>query len=528
MAQDVFGIAGTTQGPFTIEKAVAEGGFGVVYRALHGAFRAPVALKCLKIPTIPEDLRAGFLERFREEAEMLFRLSASIPEVVRPLHYDVITLQSGLIVPFIALEWLEGHTLWSLIETRSRNGLPPLAPIEAARLLAPVARALEAAHAFPGGPSGPICVVHRDIKPANIFLADVHGSEVIKILDFGIARARDAVSLMAGDMTQSTTDMPLAFTPRYGAPEQWAPKRFGTTGPWTDVWGLAMTFLETLAGRPVIDGDAMAIMGTVLDEKRRPTPRNEGIVVPDALEAVFRRALAVDPRERPANAGTFWNDVERALGMAPRSSYPGDRRSSTALRAYAGVDGEGPRASGSLRPGAASAGSFAVASTMLAEAAEAELPMMAEELELPAAPERRSGPGSLVATELDLDRERMPAPAIDLDWSRSGSSMPPARNTPLPVRSPAIEERRRAHLDGPPSAGPSSVEPPGVKAMIGLPVALALAGILVRIFDHVAGILWLGGQRVEFGPFRLAYVAAALIGAGVVIAIARLIRHAAR
>jgi serine/threonine-protein kinase len=516
MAHDVFGIAGTTQGPFTIEKAVAEGGFGVVYRALHGAFRAPVALKCLKIPTIPEDLRAGFLERFRQEAEMLFRLSASIPEVVRPLHYDVITLQSGLIVPFIALEWLEGHTLWSLIETRSRKGLPPLAPVEAARILAPVARALEAAHAFPGA-SGPICVVHRDIKPANIFLAEVHGSGVIKILDFGIARARDTVSLMAGDMTQSTTDMPLAFTPRYGAPEQWAPKRFGTTGPWTDVWGLAMTFLETLAGRPVIDGDALAIMGTVLDEKRRPTPRNEGIAVPDALEAVFRRALAVDPRERQANAGAFWDDVERALGMAPRAS--GTLRVASVV-----VGGEGHRPSGSLGP-AGSARSFAVASTMRAEAVEAELPMMAEEFDLPAAAERRSGPGALVATEFELGG----APAIDLDWSGSKSSVPPPHNAQPLARGSATEERGRGgHLDGPPSVGPSSVELPGVKAMIGLPVALALAGIFVRIFDQVVGWLWLGGQRVEFGPFRLAYVAAALIGAGVLIALARLIRYAAR
>src|SRR3954465_5970317 len=95
--EDVFGIVGTTQaGNFHVEQAVAEGGFGVVYRAQHGGFRAPVALKCLKIPEeMTQRQREVFLEKFREEAELLFRLSAAIPEVVRPLHVDVLQIKGG-------------------------------------------------------------------------------------------------------------------------------------------------------------------------------------------------------------------------------------------------------------------------------------------------------------------------------------------------------------------------------------------------------------------------------------------------
>ena len=113
MAEDVFGIVGTTQaGTFQVESVVAEGGFGVVYRAYHGAFRAPVALKCLKIPqSLTQKGQADFLERFREEAELMFRLSAGIPAVVRPLHVDVITTSSGQFVPYMVLEWLDGETL---------------------------------------------------------------------------------------------------------------------------------------------------------------------------------------------------------------------------------------------------------------------------------------------------------------------------------------------------------------------------------------------------------------------------------
>ncbi|MDI1450471.1 serine/threonine-protein kinase [Polyangium sp. 6x1] len=521
MAQDVFGIAGTTQGPFTIEEAVAEGGFGVVYRALHGAFRAPVALKCLKIPTIPEDLRAGFLERFREEAEMLFRLSATIPEVVRPLHYDVITLDSGLIVPFIALEWLEGRTLWSLIEERAASGLPPLGYLEAARLLTPVARALDIAHNFPGS-QGPICVVHRDIKPANIFLAEVHGAEYVKILDFGIARARDAASVMAGEMTQTDAATPLAFTPRYGAPEQWAPKRFGTTGPWTDVWGLALAFLETIAGRVVIDGDAVAIMGTVLDEKRRPTPRNEGVVVPDALEAVFRRALAVDPRERPGSAGAFWDEVEQAIGVAPRLSAPTAHRSGT-MRAPVIEGQESRRASGSMRAVSVPPASLDVASTVLADEGGARISRQ------PEPPANSSGARAAAAA------------AIDVDWGASGPNAAPRRSSAsMPaVRidpPPSQPSSRRSSPSNPrlssdprePLPNVSHEPAPDVRSMLGGPVALAGAGVLIRVLDQIAGWLWLGGERVGFGPLRLSYVAAVLIGAGAILALARLLRHLTR
>src|SRR5512140_1713063 len=118
--QDVFGIVGTTQaGNFRVERVVAEGGFGVVYRAQHSGFRAPVALKCLKVPEeLTNEQRSVFLEKFREEAELMFRLSAAITEVCRPLHVDVLQLPDGRFVPFIALEWLEGESLDGIITRR--------------------------------------------------------------------------------------------------------------------------------------------------------------------------------------------------------------------------------------------------------------------------------------------------------------------------------------------------------------------------------------------------------------------------
>ena len=316
MTDDVFGIVGTTQGgSFRVERAVAEGGFSVVYRVQHGAFRAPVALKCLKIPgEMTPTQREAFLEKFREEAEILFRLSASIPEVVRPLHVDTLTLRDGRFVPFLALEWLEGEALDELIYRRREAGQAPMSPVKLVKLLRPVARGLSRAHRFPG-PTGMITIVHRDIKPENILVANVNGQEVVKLLDFGISIARRAAARNAGTQIEHSLETMTAFTPRYGAPEQWDPDTWGEAGPWTDVWALAMTMSEALAGHAVVDGDVDQMRATVFDRKRRPSPRNEGVVLSDAIEEVFLQALSIDPRERSRDVESFWTPLEKSLGL---------------------------------------------------------------------------------------------------------------------------------------------------------------------------------------------------------------------
>ncbi|HEX3774341.1 MAG TPA: protein kinase [Polyangiaceae bacterium] len=312
MAEDVFGIVGSViAGAYHVERVVAEGGFGVVYRAHHGGFRAPVALKLLKVPPQSSEQQSAFLELFRAEAELSFRLAASLPTVVRPLHVDAFTAYDGRFVPYIVLEWLDGMTLDELIKQRNRDGAMPLPLRRLVRLLTPVARALERAHNFTSA-EGRVSIVHRDLKPENIFIAEVAGEEVVKILDFGIGKVKSAASQVAGRMSQDG-QAPAAFTPAYGAPEQWAPKQFGQTGPWTDVWGLALCMVEVLAGRPVIDGDPAAMMVTALDPRRRPTPRTEGVDLPDAAEEVFLRALALDPRQRQRDAGVFWNELLAAI-----------------------------------------------------------------------------------------------------------------------------------------------------------------------------------------------------------------------
>jgi serine/threonine protein kinase len=322
MVSDRFGIVGKVIArTYEIREVVAEGGFGVVYRAYHQGFRAEVALKCLKIPTeLTSDQRRYFLEQFRSEAEVLFRLSSHNGNIVRPLHVDAFHTSDERLVPFMAMEWLEGKTLDGLMMQRAEQGRPPISLPKLVRLLTPVAAALEVAHNLPGK-DGPEIVVHRDMKPENLFIARIGQQDVAKILDFGISKVKSTASQMVGRASLQADSL-VSFSPAYGAPEQWAPRRFGQTGRWTDVWGLALTVVEVAKGNEVIVGDHAEMMGTILDPGRRPTPRNEGLDVSEQVEGVFERALAVDPKKRFQTVAAFWDGLTSSLGIQSEVGGP--------------------------------------------------------------------------------------------------------------------------------------------------------------------------------------------------------------
>ena len=490
MAEDVFGIVGSViASTYHVESVVAEGGFGVVYRAHHGGFRAPVALKLLKVPQQNPEQQAAFLQLFRSEAELLFRLSASLPTVVRALHVDAFTSKDGRFVPYLVLEWLDGMTLEALISERHRANLPAIPLRKWVRLLTPVARALERAHNF-SGPDGPVSIVHRDLKPENIFIAQVAGEEVVKILDFGIGKVKSAASQVAGRMSQEGS-APLAFTPAYGAPEQWAPRHYGQTGPWTDVWGLALCLVEAMLGRTVIEGEPATMMGIALDPQRRPTPRNEGIDLPDAIEAVFARALSLDPRARQRHAGIFWNELVAALEQTAAIAQPrvlelaedlefdpsSVRKPAASVRVSApyGVQLAAP-ARASQAPRAPTAAALPSAAPRATRRAAVSAPHFVPDLELapPSVARRPSGERPIAPpipdepSLLDLDSASMPnALALDLDLP---ADEPRAQRSVSSQRFTAVRPSEQRSSNPPPRSLSGSMtavrEPPP-----GLPVS---------------------------------------------------------
>jgi len=131
------------------------------------------------------------------------------------------------------------------------------------------------------------------------------------VLEFGIAK------VLRERGTAGPTTGFVSFTPQYAAPEQME-SRYGETGPWTDVYSLALVMTEMLADRSPFDGDDLSVvLPRVFDPHRRPSPQALGIPVPDAMEAVLARALAVDPRARHADAGDFWAALRLAATSPP-------------------------------------------------------------------------------------------------------------------------------------------------------------------------------------------------------------------
>ncbi len=323
--KDPFDLSGVViDGKYRVASVVGDGGFGVVYRGVHKGFGELIAIKCLKLPTeLSESDRAELLEKLQEEGRLLHRLSKATSGIVQALDVGAFTTAAGKWVPYLVLEWLEGTTLGEFLKERADSEKKPLDLIEAMRLLEPAARALAVAHSQK--------IAHRDVKPANIFLSDVGGKRTAKVLDFGIAKV---LSDHRGYTTalEATAQAPTAFTPRYGAPEQFNKQR-GATGPWTDVFALALVLVECVTGRKALDGDdPTQLYIASADPAMRPTLRGRGIDVPDEVEAVLKKALEVEPKHRYPDAGAFWTALEAAANIQggetlphlPRSSRPDD------------------------------------------------------------------------------------------------------------------------------------------------------------------------------------------------------------
>ena len=310
---DPFGWVGATiDGKVAVESVVGEGGFGVVYRGMHLGFRELVAVKCLKIAaTMGATQQAAFLASFTEEARLLHRLSKANAGIVQALDVGAVSSPSGLWTPYIVMEWLDGETLEQYVAKRRGQGA--LGYEAAISLLGPAASALGVAHA-----QG---VAHRDIKPANLFLARIGGKTTLKVLDFGIAKVLEESTSVTPSLAQTGNGV-RAFSPQYAAPEQFDP-RLGATGPWSDVYSFALVLLEAASGKPAYSGmNPLQLYVLATDEKRRPSLQGCGIAATSAIEAVIRRAVAVDPSKRYASIDAMWKELLDACTLGQAETMP--------------------------------------------------------------------------------------------------------------------------------------------------------------------------------------------------------------
>jgi len=271
-------------GKYRVESLIGEGGMGTVLAAHHELLDLPVAVKLLS----PNFVRnAPMVERFLREARAAARLKSE--HVARVT--DVGTIETGQ--PYIVMELLHGE---DLEQRRERLGkLPVQDTVDF------VLQALEAmAQAHAAG------IVHRDLKPANLFLARLpDGREVVKVLDFGIAKLVDTGG--AGAEAASLTGEHALGSPSYMAPEQVRNSR--QIDHRADIWAIGVILYDLLAGALPFPGESVGeIFGNVLVGTMKPL-REHRPDIPAELEAVVERCLQREPEKRFANV----HDLASAL-----------------------------------------------------------------------------------------------------------------------------------------------------------------------------------------------------------------------
>ena len=302
-ATDQFGLVGQTlEGRFRVECQVAEGGFGVVYRAWQLALERPVALKVLKTPAGLDPREAAFFHQsFVTEARTMARLRH--PHIVEVFDFGSTLHPVAGPLHWMAMEWLQGRTLEELLF--EQRGLATTQPAQVWQIMGPVFEAIGYAHR-----EG---VVHRDLKPGNIFLVESGGLTRAKILDFGIAKITAPNEPEPGDPGEDSS----AFSPEYAAPEQILQTR---TGPFTDIHALALVLTEMLTGEPPYPGPGPECLEQAMIA-RRPTPASKGVEV-GCWEAVLARALALCPAERYPSVEEFRQSLEGTMALVPVRTAP--------------------------------------------------------------------------------------------------------------------------------------------------------------------------------------------------------------
>ena len=274
---------------YQIEARLAEGGFGVIYRATHVASGLDVALKVLHAELARDPSLAA---RFRREAACLARLHDP---------HTVATFETGEAPDgtlYIAMELLVGESL------HARLAAGPLPWRTALSILRDTCSSLAEAHE--------LGIVHRDLKPANLHLAE---NDMVKVLDFGIARvARSDID----DGAELTRIGQTVGTFEYMTPEQMVG---GTCEPRSDIYQLGILAYEMVTGvRPFVEAAEPAAMITALltQTPRAPSTRLRPGALPADVDALIMRCLAREPEGRFGSVHRLVDAIENALlGPSP-------------------------------------------------------------------------------------------------------------------------------------------------------------------------------------------------------------------
>jgi serine/threonine-protein kinase len=281
------------RGRYELESVIGQGGMATVYRATHRVVDRPVAVKVLHDKYSRDE---AMRERFRREAKNTAALAH--PNIVEIEDYG--DTEDG--TSYLVMEYLVGAPLNDVVVDQA-----PMPGDRVAAVGMQIARGLARAHDFG--------VFHRDLKPENIFIAeDLEGRQLVKLLDFGIARSLHDPRL--------TSQGEIFGTPQYMAPER---VKSIDAGAAADLYALGCILFEMLVGRlPFVSPDMTGFLVQHL-QSQPPRPSDLATGVPRRLEDLILSLLEKLPEDRPVDA----HQVVKALGaLVPkndRDSLPPSR-----------------------------------------------------------------------------------------------------------------------------------------------------------------------------------------------------------
>jgi serine/threonine protein kinase len=269
---------GVLFGKYKILRDLGEGGLGKVDLVEHIKLETLRALKIIA-PALSQD--PGWRQRFSREAKALAQLS----------HPNIVAVHDHAVLPkgdaYIEMEYVRGQSL----DKRLQPGVPMDFTL-VDHLLGQLCDALQYAHDRE--------IVHRDIKPQNLMVQDgqVPGQEVLKVLDFGIAKI-----LNTSDPSDYVTAVGESLgTPHYMSPEQ-IKGDLGAVGSKSDIYSVGVILYQLLTGYLPFSGPSRKVY---LDHIFTPAPpfseRNPAVQVPPKIEALVLRCLEKEPERRPASA----------------------------------------------------------------------------------------------------------------------------------------------------------------------------------------------------------------------------------
>ena len=307
------------RGKYQVICKIGAGGMATVYKANHLTFNEVRALKVVSSSLLNDK---EFIARFKNEAVITRKLKH--PNAVRVDDFDL--TDDGR--PYIVMEYVEGK---SLRDVMHHDG--PFTPARALAITRQVAAALAAAHK--------LGIVHRDIKPDNIHIETLsNGTELIKVLDFGIAKLREgAGGSGSGGYTPTQTGMVMG-TPQYISPEQAMGQSGDQIDGRADLYSLGIVLYEMLTGEVPFKAETPVAL-LIHHINTVPTPPHTlkpELKIPQPLSQLLMKALEKDRDNRFQSADEMLAALDRPQKWAELAAPPSSARKGKAAFATGDED----------------------------------------------------------------------------------------------------------------------------------------------------------------------------------------------